>query len=239
MNSKPKLKFKWDMEYDQWTGKEFLTFKDKDIFSNSILKDHPTLISCEKMESGTRKEFIDEFVEKYYEEHKWKRLGFLKRAKEDWAKIETAFFETTDKLFSRNPKGGYNWPKGNYICYLSIFNCNPRFIKEKEFQAYYKHPLGINFVCIHEMLHFIFYDYLEKNFSKQYKEYDERVIWKLSEVFNDVILRTDEFISLTKQKEPSIYAESREELVKYRKMWGKAKGSTEIFIKNYFSSLKM
>ncbi|MFH1565813.1 MAG: hypothetical protein ABIB98_01255, partial [bacterium] len=62
--------------------------------------------------------------------------------------------------------------------------------------------------------------------------------WKLSEVFNDVILRTAEFVSLTKQKEPAVYAQSPEELVKYQKMWEKGKGNIDIFFKSYFSSLK-
>lgn len=239
MDLKPQLKFQWDIEQDQWTSKEFLTFKEGDSFSASILKNHPKLVFGKEVVSESREEFIKEYVKKYYMEHKWERLGFLKQAKDDWAKTENDFFEITDKLFSKNSKNGYNWPKGNYICYLSIFNCNPRFIKKKEFQAYYKHLLGINFVCIHEMLHFIVYDYLEKNFSKQYKKYGEKAIWKLSEVFNDVILRTAEFVSLTKQKEPAVYAQSPEELVKYQKMWEKGKGNIDIFIKSYFSSLKM
>ena len=243
MDSRPKLKFQWNMEYDQWTCKEFLSFKDSDIFSNSILRDHPALTSCKKMESETRKKFINSYVEKYYTEHKQEMVSILEKTEKDWIKTENAFFETTDKIFSKSPNAKtinmYNWPKGNYVCYLSIFNCNPRFIKEKEFQAYYKHPLGIHFVCTHEMLHFIFYDYLERNFSKQYKNLGERKIWKLSEVFNDVILRTDEFVSLTKQKEPSLYAQSIEELVRYQSMWEESEEDTNTFTKNYFSSLKM
>ena len=236
---KPKLKFQLDIEYDRWTCNEFLTFNEQDIFSASILKDHPVLTSCDKMESGARKEFINKFVEKYYEKHRQELAHTLEQAKKDWLKVEDAFFEETDNVFSKNLEGRYSWPKGNYICYLSIFNCNPRFIKEKEFQAYYEHPLGINFVCIHEMLHFIFYNYLEKRFLEQYKECDEKIIWKLSEVFNDVILRTDEFVSLTKHKDPTIYAESGNELIKHQKMWEKAEGNINTFVKNYFSSLEM
>jgi len=241
MEPRPILRFQLDIEYDQWTCREFLTFKEGDIFSASILKDHPALISCEKMESEKRNEFITSYVEKYSEEHKQELASTLEQAKNGWLKVEDAFFKETDKVFSKNPKEEtiyiYDWPKGKYLCYLSIFNCNPRFIKEKEFQAYYKHPLGINFVCIHEMLHFIFYDYLEKNFSEQYKTLGKRNLWKLSEIFNDVILRIDEFISLTKQKDPSIYAQSREELVIYQRMWEEAKENIDTFIKNYLNKI--
>ena len=94
----------------------------------------------------------------------------------------------------------YPWPEGKYISYLSIFNCNPRFIETKEFQVSYKHPETTNYVCVHEMLLFIFYDYLKKNFSKEYKKLDSKYIWKLSEIFNDVVLRLPEFVSITGQK---------------------------------------
>jgi hypothetical protein len=113
----------------------------------------------------------------------------------------------------------YPWPNGNYACYISIFNCNPRFIKEKEFQAYFRHPSTINYVCVHEMLHFIFYDYLEKCFSDEYKSLGDKSVWKLSEIINDVVLRLPEFVALTGQKNPPIYAETSEELKKYANLW--------------------
>jgi hypothetical protein len=129
----------------------------------------------------------------------------------------------------------YPWPDGNYICYISIFNCNPRFIKEKEFQAFYKHNATTNYVCAHEMLHFIFYDYLDKNFKGKYKTLCESVIWKLSEVFNDVVLRLPEFVEITEQKNPGIYAQTNKELIKNQNLWKQTR-NTKGFIEKYLTT---
>jgi hypothetical protein len=84
------------------------------------------------------------------------------------------------------------------------------------------------------MLHFIFYDYLGSEFSNEYKSRDEGYIWKLSEVFNDVVLRLPEFVELTGIKKPEIYAQTQRELKKNTRLWGET-NNVEDFVKTYFS----
>ena len=204
-----------------------------------FLIDHTDLLKAKKLESEDKKNFINKYIEEYYKNHKKELDKAVEKAKNDWSKIENQFFELIDKLFSPDNENGlyvYQWPDGNYICYISIFNCNPRFIKEKEFQAFYKHNATTNYVCVHEMFHFIFYDYLEKNFSNEYKTFGESVIWKLSEIINDVVLRLPGFVVLTGQIDPAIYAQTEQELKKYMKMW---KDSAEVadFVRNYFKAI--
>jgi len=235
----PKLKFQLDVTYDQWTCKEFLSFKEDDIFSNSILKDHPELIKAKELDQEARKIFINNYIANYYTNHKDELNKAVTKAKNDWSKIENKFYEISAKLFGfKNEKGiyPYSWPDGNYVCYISIFNCNPRFIKEKEFQAFYKHTATTNYVCVHEMLHFIFYDYLEKNFNDEYKSLRENAIWKLSEVFDDVVLRLPEFIVLTGQKDSSIYAQTAKELEQNLCLWEQS-GNVNTFIRLYLKLL--
>jgi hypothetical protein len=55
MELRPKIKFQLDIEYDQWTCKEFLSFKEDDIFSNSILRDHPDLIKAKELDQEAKK----------------------------------------------------------------------------------------------------------------------------------------------------------------------------------------
>lgn len=190
------------MELDKWTG----GVKD---FYNSVTRDHPDIAQ------GVS---IDNYVTRYYKTHNIELNDALTRMKNDWLEIEKRFFAIVDKLF------GTPWPEGKYICYLSIFNCNPRFIPTKDFQAFYKHPAGTNYVCCHEMLHFIFYDYFEKNFGGEN--------WKLSEIFNDVVLRLPEFVAITHQKDPAIYAETQQELNDGVKLWQEA-GSVKKFVTGY------
>jgi len=232
----PDLKFQLDMGFDQWTGDEFMTFSEEDIFSNSVLEGHPKLKACKNMEKDKRKDFINKYVSEYYKKHKKELDDTVKTAKEDWAKVSNPFYKSIDKLFSQNGKSKYTWLEGNCICFLSIFNCGPRFIKDKFFQTYYKHGETINYACMHEMLHFAFYDYMKKNFLGEYKTLGEDGIWKLSEIFNDVVLREPDFVEISKQPNPTVYPENEEGLEKFKMMW-EQNSTVNTFIKAYLNTL--
>ncbi len=234
----PKLKFKLDVELDKWTAKEFLTFDANDMFSNSILTDHPELKKVKELEAYAGKEFTDNYITGFYSQHKEELEQKTVSATKDWSDICDKFYSLVDKLFSQNGDTPHIWPEGNYACFLSIFNCNPRFIKEKFFQAFYNHPQTVNYVCMHEMLHFAFYDYVENNFTSEFTALGENGMWKLSEIFNDVILRQPDFIDITEQTDPPIYAQSREELNNYLLMW-QQDPKTNHFLINYLKSIQI
>ncbi|HCC41895.1 hypothetical protein A2274_02405 [candidate division WWE3 bacterium RIFOXYA12_FULL_43_11] len=229
---KPELKFKLDRELDKWTGKEFLTFDETDMFSNSVLTDHQELKKAGELEKDAKSEFINKYVADYYAEHFKELEEKIVTASKDWLEVSDRFYILVNKLFSKASEPGYDWLDGQYVCFLSIFNCNPRFIKQKFFQAFFNHPQTVNYVCMHEMLHFAFYDYVEKNFPAEFTTLGENGMWKLSEVFNDVVLRQPEFVAITKQSDPPIYAQSREELEKYKTAW-QENPNPELFVKNY------
>jgi len=215
----PNLKFSVDKDFDQWTCKEFLTYDPNDIFSNAILTDHEKLNMLKEVPRSKREGDFNRYIDQYYKDN----LKELKKAREssekEWKKVEIRFFNLINSLFdTKNTDGSkcvYMWPEGNYICAISIFNCNPRFIEDKDFQAYYRHPDGIVYICVHEMLHFAFYDYVKNNHNELFKNLGKDGMWKLSETFNDVILRSPDFVKITKVENPSIYAQSSEELKKY------------------------
>lgn len=229
----PELKFKLDAELDKWTAKKFLTFDDTDMFSNSILSDHADLLTAKNLGAAARKEFTDNYVTDFYLLHKEELEQKVVSVSKDWSVVSSEFYKQVDKLFSQNSNTPYNWPDGTYTCFLSIFNCNPRFIKERFFQAFYKHPQTVNYVCIHEMLHFAFYNYMETDFTREFNPLGENGMWKLSEMFNDVILRQTDFVHITKQKDPPIYAQSRKELESSMKLW-QQEPRLDSFLKNYF-----
>ncbi|PIU03944.1 hypothetical protein COT44_00245 [Candidatus Shapirobacteria bacterium CG08_land_8_20_14_0_20_39_18] len=77
--------------------------------------------------------------------------------------------------------------------YVSIFNCNPRFLDTKTFQVYYQNRSGVVHVTAHEMLHFIFYDWLERNDQEFIDNTDKEKAWTLSEVFDIVAFDRQEF----------------------------------------------
>ena len=224
MNLQPKLNFHLNADLDKWAC-------SSNVFYNSILNAYPELVNGKDLDPKAKKAFNDNYIDNYYKKHKKELEDALERMEKDWRKIESKFFEVTDKLFD------IPWPEGRYICYLSIFNCNPRFIETKEFQAFYKHPATTNHVCAHEMLHLIFYNYVEKSFSKEYERLGEKVIWKLSEIFNDVVLRLPEFVAITDQKDPAFYAETKQELDDAIKLWSETK-TVKAFVSKYFELLK-
>jgi len=209
MNPRPELKFQLNIELDKRTC-------TSSVFHTSVIKLHPALAKDESLE----------YVDDYYKTHEKELKNAVEKMKTDWLTIERKFFEIVSKLVN------HPWPKGKYVCYLSIFNCNPRFIETKEFQAYFKHPETTNHVCAHELLHFIFYDYFEKNFSEDYKKLDSKYIWRLSEIVNDVLLRLPEFVAITGRKAPAVYAETTQELASAIKLWSETK-TVKAFVTNY------
>lgn len=222
MKLTPKLKFELNIELDKWTC-------NSEAFHSSVVRVNPELAQGENLEPEAKKAFRDNYVTGYYKLHQKELNNAVEKMRTDWLRVEESYFETVHGLFN------HPWPEGKYICYLSIFNCNPRFIETKDFQAFYKHPETTNYVCAHELLHFIFYDYLEKNFSQEYKGLGDKVIWKLSEIFNDVVLRLPKFVAITDQKDPAFYAETRQELDDAIKLWEETK-SVKAFVTKYLGS---
>lgn len=131
---------------------------------------------------------VNLFYQKNLKELKQKTKIFSKK----WFKVERKYFKLIENLFNRP------WPKGKYICYVGIFDCNPRHIYNKTFQTYYRKKEDLLLTFAHELLHFMFYDYFYKNFKRKLSE---NKLWDLSEIFNVIILNQKQFQKLLKYKE--------------------------------------
>jgi len=211
----PKLKFKLNLELDINIATQFLDIRAGGIdFGKGIIELYPSLRSAKKTSGNKRKKIVREFTINYYQFHKKELQQALEKTKKDWRKREKDFFKETDKIFN-----SYPWPEGDYICYLSIFNCNPRFLETKTFQVYYKHPEGTNHVIAHEMLHFIFFDYLEKKEKQFVKNVKKDRVWLLSESFNEIVLELPQ-LKFFKSKQPFHYPET-EKMIKSLKSLSK------------------
>jgi hypothetical protein len=105
-----------------------------------------------------------------------------------WKKVEKKYFQLVDNLFKGRP-----WPEGYYVGFATIWHSYPRNIATKTFYFPYWHtlPLYANKVIAHEMLHFMFFDYIKAKYglaerAKIRGEHPEYV-WRVSEAFNNVI----------------------------------------------------
>jgi len=215
-----KVKFELNKELDKRIADIFLS---RDIkvggidFSKNVTNYHPELEEVKSKEEKIRKEKIIECFDRYYDKNKKELEKSVSKARGNWSKVENKFIKQINKIF-KNPK----LPDGKYIGYLSVVNCNPRFLDDKTFQFFYKHRSGSNMVTAHEILHFFFFDYaVEKHpdIFDELKQENGSTFWMLSEIFNDVILSLPEFVEIHGQKGFVSYP-AHEKYLKYmKKLW--------------------
>lgn len=174
----PKVKFRLNKELDKRMAIEFLghNYHGGINFAQGIFGPHPGIkipIFC--------------YIDNFYKQNRGFLLKVASRFQKVWSKKANSFFNATNTVFHSHP-----WPKGRYIGYISIFNCGPRFLDNKTFQIFYKNSnQKIVFSTTHEILHFLFYDYIDKKRKDIKNKLNENQIWKLSEIVNEILLRPE------------------------------------------------
>lgn len=233
-----KVIFKLNKKLDKEMIDAFLGLKQGGLdFSGCVLGPNPELKKVLKMKGKKRKEEMNRYVDDFYRK---KREILDKRVKEfsqRWSKIEEKYFDLVKKIFKLK-----KLPKNQYIGYLSIINCGPRFLEDRSFQVFYRRPKDSMYVTMHEILHFFFYDYIFKKYPKIFKKLDPNKgnFWDLAEIFNSVILSEPEFKKLHKQKRDWSYPVHRKYLKDLKKYWQESEDSEDIdiWIKESFDYLK-
>ncbi|MBU0998364.1 hypothetical protein KJ570_02450, partial [Patescibacteria group bacterium] len=180
----PRLVVKLNKDFDKAICDEFLNRSEAGVdFGVGIVKIHPKLLPAQK---ALEKQFpikkIDKYFDAYYKTNDEELQESVKKAQTDWDKISEKFYKACDKYFDK-----HFWPKGKYEAYLSIIDCNPRFLHNKTFQVFWKHKKGFVFMAMHEMLHFLFFDLVEKLFPNI--NINTQKMWEISEVFNGLIMQ--------------------------------------------------
>lgn len=152
-----------------------------------------------------------EYIDKYYKEYEKELSHSLDEAKKCFLDVETILFNQLSEYFKQKP----NFE--NVTCYLSIFNCNPRYIETKTFQVFYRKPYNMKKeVIVHELTHFSFYDFCYKLGLKDSKE-----LWELSEIFNVIFLNLEPIRSAIGTEELLFYPELKEKLEAINLIWNK------------------
>lgn len=207
----------------------FLTHLQSGInFGRNIVQDHPQLKTVLALSPKEQKTAISDYFDKYYQKNK-NELAILQKQNQDkWNKISSNFFNVTANYFDN-----HLWPKGNYTAYLSIINCNPRFLDTKIFQVFWHAKEGFIQIAMHEMLHFLFFDLLKKITPTIDPTSD--FAWKISEVFNGLILSEKEYLQLSGIETVNQYPELYLLQQKVLPIWKKEKNAIH-FIKQITSS---
>ena len=149
-------------------------------FGKKIREDHPSIT----------KENYSGYIDNYYQTNEVKIELSRQELKKEIDYKQKLFFNSIKSVF------GFDFSNIDSVGYLSIFDCNPRWPENKTFQIFYKRSLiekvGIVF---HELAHFIFFEYIDKNLPDITSKYSKNSgpLWELSEIFNVILLNLPEF----------------------------------------------
>src|SRR3989344_2633262 len=188
-----KVTFIVNREYDKENLKFFLNYTSpsgQDSFAIAV-QDYPELLKFREVENPEQQ--ITEWVDKKYDDLGPELEKNCTDQERIWRVIEDRFFAKASELFD-----GHKWPRQEFTACLTLFS---RYRYDKETGIFFvprqniRH--GITGVCIHELLHFLFFDYCEKNFKGKLS--DEK-LWDLSEVLNVLIMQSEPFGTWTGQK---------------------------------------
>lgn len=213
------VRFFLNKELDKFMVIQFLDESGGGVdFGKNIIKTHPSL-KLAKDDAGARKRLVESYFEKYYSDHRHEISKKVVQIKKSWERVENRFVKTTEKIFE-----GYEFPGGRYIAYASIIDCNPRFLDSKTFQFFYKKSVADAVHTIaHELLHFIFFDFVSKKIKKETEKLSAEKLWDLSEIFNVVTLRSPAYRGIVDHKCVRPYPNHKKYLGKFETVYHNSK----------------
>jgi len=170
-------------------------------FGKKIKVDHPNI---------TEENYI-KYIDDFYVLNNSELENVLKNTLSCFDEIKDILFGELKKYF------GKDYSRENYTCYLSIFNCNPRYLENKSFQVYYKRSDNMRKeVVAHELTHFAFY-----NFCNKLKIKNDDNLWELSEIFNVIFLNFPSIQKAIGAEELLFYPDLKDKLEEIKKIWTK------------------
>lgn len=235
----PHVSFSTSKDLDKWKVVSFLRRSDTKgghDFSKIILKAHPKLGEIEDIYSDEGKKAILSYVDAVYEAHPGISKTVVKMQNE-WDKLSSEFYQITNNIFKNT-----NWPKGEYIAYATVSPPMPRFLHNKTFQVGYNKNGSWKQTVAHELLHFIFYEFVRKTYTPNLSDTLEKKmntllqgkfqipLWDLSEVLNVMLLGIDQYQKLFPY--PSVpYPGHKKYLKLSLSLWDKANHNINKFLK--------
>lgn len=155
------------------------------------------------------------YINNYYRKHASELEKVIYETNKVLATKCPDFFSAVERYFHKN------YGNRNYAGFVSIFNCNPRFVENQTFQVYYKKTLFDRLeVCFHEAMHFAFFDFCAEH-SAQTRELDTNSgpFWELSEIVNVILLNKPEFQNVLDTEELLFYPALANKLKAVEKIW--------------------
>jgi hypothetical protein len=208
-------------ELDQKVYDDFRDFSIGGVdFGKIIRNDHP-LINLENS---------NDYINNFYSDH-------AEEIDRSVAELKKALKEKDGylKQYIRDIFGDSSLDK-KYTGYLSIFNCNSRYLENRTFQIFYKKDLlSKQEVCFHEVLHFQFFDYCDGQLRIETSGLDKNsgVLWELSEILNVILMNEPEFRSFFNREEKLFYPALKSKLEIAKRIWTDSGRNIDLLVKNY------
>ena len=183
----------------------------KSVLNSELKKIYPELIQDEDVDSVKKLLFSQfdaqkEFIEKH-------TAGVEKL----WLNIEETFSN-----LSHDAHPQFHLHK-QHVAYPTLLS---HFIRDLDKGALsfpiHKPPKHGVFVICHELLHFLFFDYLTAHYPELRKKEAENLVWAFSEVLNVLIQEQEQWVALTGIT-PSYYPQQKELYDLMRPYWLKEK----------------
>ncbi|MFH1049231.1 MAG: hypothetical protein V1732_06245, partial [Patescibacteria group bacterium] len=162
----PIIKLKFDQKLDQIKAWDFYSspnFGGCNFWKERALEHHPKLIKIKSVKN--QKKFLNDYISDFYKSNDREIKALSKNTIKYLNQEQDNFFLIVDKLFK-----GHSWPRKKFIGDFSIFDFCPRFLESGKFQVFIYDSRSLQlFTIFHELLHFIFYDFAQKNFPETKK----------------------------------------------------------------------
>lgn len=189
----PRIEFKLNKEAEKETLRYFLDAKigTGDDNFEILVQVYPELKKLRELSKEEQDKLINDFVESKYKEFSKELKQDLKLAKKVWKKLEKPVFKEVEKLFEEE------LPDEVYTAFITIFS-RFRYDKDKKFFFVPRNNSmhNINCVTLHESLHFIFFNYWDKNFKNKLPE---EKLWDLSEILNVLLMERQPLLAFANQ----------------------------------------
>lgn len=241
----PHIVFELDKELDKWKINDFVMRKMGPggySFQDLIFKAHPLLKGVDTLSEDERKTKISEHVDRVYEENSDRFLGFTQAMNEEWKEVEPEFFAITNKIFKNT-----SWPPGEYKGFYTISPPCPRLLDRKVFQSGYHSEKRWRVVAAHELLHFIFFEFVRRKLTPELSNIEEKKmgkilddklripLWDLSEIFDTVVLNTEAYQKIFPfpQVQKPAHEKYNEE---YTRLWQEISGDIDLFLEKQLIS---
>lgn len=147
----------------------------------------------------------------------------LNSIKRKWRKTENIFYKLTYKIYK-----DFDIKERDFIAHPSMWAINIRDLRKKRLSFPYNGSVNeAVFVIAHELLHIIFFDYLQDRYFDKMKHSDDNKIWALSEVVNVLIQSQKEWVRIFKLK-PRPYKEHAKLYKRLKTIWNKSHDIDEV-----------